>query len=203
MSRRPSTKRTYTDLEVLDVFVELADDLGRTRLVQQGFETSLVIRGGGKPSLVVQSPEPDEDDFRSMLLALRQLIAEGSETQMNRIYNLIEAHVSDPALVQDARDSRSIMSAAAAGASGATSRDPSLSPGLSIDGLNPGEIADRYLNGQYFHHDANDADAIRRLSPEESVLHRYFLRQYAVEAIRQVAAASNIVRKAKADGTLA
>jgi len=71
---------------------------------------------------------PDEDDFRSMLMALRPVISEGEETYIGHIYNLIERHVTDPSLVGDGRRSRALLDdakrvfEAAGGAASASSR---------------------------------------------------------------------------------
>lgn len=60
-----------------------------------------------------------------------------------------------------------------------------------------------YLNGRYFHADPGKRGAIEKLTPEMAELTRYFLRQYALEAVRQIAAVSNIIRAAKASGHIA
>lgn len=119
-----------TDLEALDLFVDLADELAATRLIRAGFETSLVIRAGGLGRMTVTAPAPDEDDFRSMLLALRKLIADGEPTHIGRIHNLIEKHVLDPALVAAARESRSILAGATAGAAAKPKDAEARGPGL-------------------------------------------------------------------------
>jgi hypothetical protein len=180
-----------TELEQLDYFVEAADELARTRLIQNGFETSLRIHGGGTPPVTVVTSMPDEDDFRSMLMALRPLISEGDETYIGHIYNLIESHVTDPSLVRDGRRSRALLDDAKRGAD------------FRLDAFTPGEIADLYLRARYFHRDPAKRAVLDALDGEQAKLFRYFLHQFALEAIRQVAAVSNIIRRAKADGSVA
>lgn len=133
---------------------------------------------------------PDEDDFRSMLLALRPLISEGEQTYIGYIYNLIEKHVTDPSLVDDGRRSRALLDDAKRGAD------------FRLDAFTPGEIADLYLRGRYFHRDATKRGVLDALDGEHAKLFRYFLHQYALEAIRQTAAVSNIIRRAKDQGAL-
>lgn len=126
-----------------------------------------------------------------MLMALRPLISKGEETYIGHIYNLIKQHVTDPHLVEAARRSRTILDDARKGTE------------FRLDAFTPGEITDLYLSGRYFHRDRAKRAILDRLSGEHAKLFRYFLHQFALEAIRQVAAVSNIIRRAKADGSLA
>jgi hypothetical protein len=68
--------------------------------------------------------------------------------------------------------------------------------------FSPEEIATLYLNGKYFHRDPGKRATLAALGPETEKPFRYFLYQYALEAVRQSAVVSNIIRRAKADGSL-
>lgn len=187
-SRRP-TKHQRTVIDQFREFVRAAGELADTRLVQQGFQTELVIRAGGAPSWSVTTPMPDEDDFRSMLLALRPFLSKDEDVAIDGVYNLLELWLTDVQLVVAIRQSRESLADAKKGAD------------LKTD-LSPGQIADAYLNGRYFHRDSTSQAVLDALDPETTKLYRYFLHQYAIEAIRQVAATSNIIEQALSRGAL-
>jgi hypothetical protein len=138
----------------------------------------------------VEQPEPDEEDFRSFLLALRPFISKGEAVHIDRIYNLIETNVTHPVLVDAARSSRKTLKAAATGAD------------FKVNNVDPADIAEMFINGRLFHADPTSRAALDALSEDTEKLYLYLLRQYSPEATRQVAVVSNILEKAKADGSI-
>lgn len=189
MSRKPSTT-PLAPADAFDLFIEKAKELASRRLIQDGFETGLVIRGGGADGLSVEQPEPDEEDFRSFLLALRPFLSNGEAVHIDWIYNLIEINVTDPVLVDAARSSRKTLKAAATGAD------------FKVNNVDPADIAEMFINGRLFHADPTSRASLDALSGDTEKLYLYFLRQYSLEATRQVAVVSNILEKAKADGSI-
>jgi hypothetical protein len=162
MSRKLSTT-PLAPSDAFDLFVEKAKELASRRLIQDGFETGLVIRAGGAEGLSVEQPEPDEEDFRSFLLALRPFISKGEAIYIDRIYNLIETNVSDPALRAAARSSRETLKAAASGAE------------FKINDIDPAEIADLFIKGRLFHSDPASRATLDALSEDTEQLYLYFL----------------------------
>ena len=105
-------------------------------MVRSGFDTDIVIRAGGGPATVTWN-RPDEEDFQAFLVDLRPFISDGEPVFLNRFYNLIERHVTDAGLREEARRSREIL------------RDVEAGTDLHLGDRSPAQIADAYIDGTF------------------------------------------------------
>jgi hypothetical protein len=103
--RRGSPPKTVT--EQFGWFLDQADRLSRRRLMQSGLDTNLTITAGGGSATVTWN-RPDEEEFQAFLVDLRPFISEGEPVFLRRVYNLIELHITDPELREEARRSRNL-----------------------------------------------------------------------------------------------
>lgn len=133
-----------SDRDRVDRFLRRVDELHTTRLVRSGALSNafhLGARAGQPPVMSVSVP--DEDDFRSFLMAFRHLVATKEPSNFDRIANLLFQDLT-PGRLRDFvvecreqwRHDRKT----------GTIR-------LEIDGqdFGPERTLDLYLNGRYFH----------------------------------------------------
>ena len=132
--RRTSPAGTVTDQ--FGLFLQQADRLSKRRLMTSGLDTSLAITAGGGPPTVTWR-RPDEEDFRSFLVDLRPFIADGEPVFLDRVFNLIERHVTNPRLREEARLSRKILGDVRDGAD------------LHLEDRTPAQIADAFIDGTF------------------------------------------------------
>jgi hypothetical protein len=184
--RRSSPAGTVTDQFAL--FLQQADHLSKRRLMKSGLDTNLAITAGGGPPTVTWK-RPDEEDFRSFLVDLRPFIADGEPVFLDRIYNLIERHVTDPQLREEARQSRKILGNARDGSD------------LYLDDRTPAQIADAYIDGT-FHVDPAARKRSTRPTGFSSDLDLWFVHSYCAGVALRVAEGASIVRRALASGTV-
>jgi hypothetical protein len=112
---RRGAGRAKTATQHFELFLEQADRLAGRRLMKTGLDTSLTITAGSGPAMVTWK-KPDDEDFQAFLVDLRPFLSPGEPVFLERIHNLIEQHVTDPALREEARRSRKILRDVEAGA---------------------------------------------------------------------------------------
>jgi hypothetical protein len=105
----------FTVTRRFSLFIEQADRLAGRRLVQSGMDTSLAITVGGGQATVSWN-RPDEEEFQAFLVDLRPFISDREPVFLNTVYNVIEIHITDPDLCEEARRSRRILRDVEAGA---------------------------------------------------------------------------------------
>ena len=148
----------------------------------------MTITVGGGPPAVTWS-RPDQEDFHAFLVDLRPFISPGEPVFLNLVYSLIERHVTDPQLRDEARRSREILRAVESGAD------------LSMKGRSPAQIADAYIDGT-FH---VDPDARQRAAQTEGFfadLDQWFVQSYCAGVALRVAEVAEVVRRAMASGAV-
>ncbi len=177
-----------TVAERFDLVIEQAGRLAGRRLMQAGFDTSLSIRVGGGPPTVIWA-KPDQEDFRAFLVDLRPFISAKEPVFLARVYSLIERHVTDPQLRDEARASREKLRAVGSGAD------------LREANRSPAQIADAYIDGT-FH---VEPDVRRRTERAEGFfadMDEWFVHHYCSGVARRVEEVALIVRTAVAAGAI-
>lgn len=103
---------------------------------QTGATPNLTITAGGGSATVTWN-RPDEEEFQAFLVDLRPFISEGEPVFLRPVYNLIELHITDPELREEARRSRN------------TLRDYEVGADLHLRDRSPAQIADAYIDGTF------------------------------------------------------
>jgi hypothetical protein len=182
-------------LERLDMFVDRVGELNTARrLGREGIDASLGIEfdvpGGGVR--ITESP-PDEDDLRSYLTTLRQLVMnENDPVFVNAISKLAARHITDAAVRDALKHGRREWEKHKADRS------------MQLNELSEAEVFELYINGRVFHADQAAESRLREVmaTPESAALARSFISAYATEAARYVTWVAAVIRAAKADGVL-
>jgi len=102
--------------------------------MQSGLDTNLTITAGGGSATVTWN-RPDEEEFQAFLVDLRPFISEGEPVFLRRVYNLIELHITDPELREEARRSRNAL------------RDYEVGADLHLGDRSPARSPTRTLTG--------------------------------------------------------
>jgi len=184
--RRSNPVGTVTDQ--FGLFLQQADRLSKRRLMKSGLDTSLAITAGSGPPTVTWR-RPDEEDFRSFLVDLRPFIAEGEPVFLDRVFNLIERHVTNLKLREEARHSRKILGDVREGAD------------LHLEDRTPARIADAYVDGT-FHVDPAARERSTRPPGFSTDLDLWFVQSYCGGVAHRVAEVASIIRRAQASGTV-
>jgi hypothetical protein len=174
--------------ERFDLVIEQASRLAGRRLMQAGFDTSLNLHVGGGPPAVIWS-RPDQEDFRAFLVDLRPFISAGEPVFLDRVYSLIECHVTDRRLRDEARASREKLRAVESG------------DDLREANRSPAQIADAYI-AETFH---VDPDTRRRTQRNQGIfadMEEWFVHHYCSGVARRVEEVASIVRSAVAAGAI-
>ena len=157
--------------------------------MESGLDTNLAITaGGGRPPTVTWN-RPDEEDFQAFLVDLRPFISPGEPVFLDRMYSLIEQHVSDPDLREEARRSRKAL------------RDVQVGADLRLEDRSPVQIADAYIDGT-FHVDPAAREQSARPAGFSADLDRWFVHSYCASVARRVAEVASVVRRARASGAV-
>jgi len=156
MAKRRKKNTRLTTEQRFKAFVERALELSKLRAIEDGLQSSYNLTWSADSSeLRMTSREPDEEDFRSFLLLFRQFISDNELVFANRIFNDCIRFIRDDKLkeqVQKARDAW---------------RNAFCSSGIAmhVDGteLTPEYVIDLWINGHYFHNDADKAAELKEL----------------------------------------
>lgn len=168
--------------------LEQAERLSTRRLMQSRVDTDLTINvGGGLPTVTWK--RPDEEEFQAFLVDLRPFISDGEPVFLDRIFNLIERHVTDPDLRDEARRSRKVL------------RDVEVGADLHLGDRSPAQIADAYIDGT-FHVDPAARKQSARPAGFFADLDRWFVHSYCSGVARRVAEVASIVQRALESGSV-
>jgi len=184
--RRSSPPKTV--IEQFGWFLNQTDRLSRRRLMRSGLDTNLTITARGATA-TADWRRPDEEEFQAFLVDLRPFISEGEPVFIDRIYSLIEQHVTDPKLRAEARRSRK------------TLRDVEVGADLHLGDRSPAQIADAHVDGT-FHVDPAAREQSAQPAGFFADLDRWFVHSYCAGVARRVAEATSIVRRALANGVV-
>lgn len=179
---------TFTVARRFSLFIEQADRLAGRRLVQSGIDTSLAITVGGGQA-TVRWNRPDEEEFQAFLVDLRPFISDREPVFLNTVYNVIEMHITDPDLCEDARRSRRIF------------RDVEAGADLRRGDRSPAQIAGAYIDGT-FHADPAARERSARPPGFFADLDQWFVNSYCAGVALRVAEVASIVKRALASGAV-
>ena len=141
----------------LDLFMQRINELRSRPLykISGGLGGSFNIsrEGEGPPQVSIQLRFPDEEDLRSFLLIFRQFISRKEPVFVGKIYTLCYCALESDDLLRD-------RFAAWYGTWQQTAKE--IAEGIQFKGptISPVELADLWIDGYYFH---NDADKYERL----------------------------------------
>lgn len=144
-----------TDVERLRLFCASVDDALNRRAVRQATVSSAFrFQYTPEEGLSLTTDRGDEEDMRSLLLAVRRFFSAGEDVQFTGIANVVERLVQEPELREANRANRRAWNRLRRG-------------GLHfhVDGVNyaPEDGFDILVNGKLFHDDAAKAAVYDRL----------------------------------------
>ncbi len=142
----------------LELFVSRSKELQELRLVKQGIKASYEFSwNAADGKFVYTSDEPDEEDFRSFLLLFRQFISNNEPINTNKVFNDCELNLSDAKIIDEIRKLRAEWNRQFR-----TMSDFEI----VIDGksLTSEYVLDLWINGFYFHNDANKSEKLDELT---------------------------------------
>jgi hypothetical protein len=182
----------------LERFVERADRLRHTRLMQKGLSTELSYTFDGRtsPNLIQgQLRQPDEDDLKAFLVDFRPFVLQREPVYVGRVYNQLEQRLTDT----DRRDALRISRERWKNGQGQGGfqffiNERHVTPELAID---------LYVNGWYFHDDADKRELLETLMVGHGqVLTRWVFLDALRAAIMHVLIVAEVARKSLVDGSL-
>jgi hypothetical protein len=146
-----------TDLERLRLFCASVDEaLGRRAVREATVSDRWRFQYTQEEGLSFETDRGDEEDLRSLLVAVRRFFAPKEDVYFTRVLNIVEQVVRDPELVAANRTYRQAWSRLLRG-------------GLHfhVDGVNyaPEDAFDIVVNGKLFHNDVEKAALFDRLDP--------------------------------------
>jgi len=144
----------------LGLFIARSEELQVLRLVKQGMKASYNLKWDADDGKLVRtSNEPDEEDFRSFLLLFRQFISNDEPIFINKVFNDCECYLMDEKIKEELRQTRAEWNHIFKKMSDFE---------MIIDGKSfSSEYAlDLWINGHYFHNDADKAAKLNELTKE-------------------------------------
>lgn len=179
-------------VEQLRYFCYEADKLRQEPLVRKGWDNSFTLNFDRTRGLSMALRQPEELEFRSLLLALRRFVAAGEPVFLDRIYNLCERHITSDHLRDLFRDARQKW------------KQAQRSSGMKLihNGreLTPPYVADLWINGHYFHSDPEKLRELRLISTFG--LDRFAFVGFVGDTLQQTMYLDNVIRHAFQDRAL-
>ena len=149
--RKKSKDFKRTPEEQIELFLEISQELRKSRLFRQGLQTSIEIKWISESnSHTSKLKNHDIDDLRSFLTIFRKFTSENSDVHMNKIYNLCPQYLSDEELkkliAEDYKTWREIQSKS-------EWNEKKISYKIRIDGeeILLKVLAEKWMNGIVFH----------------------------------------------------
>jgi len=173
----------------IEIFLKRVEELKNTKIVREGYDSGFTLKWTKESGVLnFQFNQPDEDLFRSLLLSLRHFLQEKEPTFINRIYNICHRCLTNEKHRNYLVKSRKFLNEAM----------KSTGVHLNIDQkhFSPSYVWDIYINGLYFHGDAEKSDVILKLSEHEKNLVKNELYGFVNASIKQIIYVSNIVQHA-------
>lgn len=165
MSSRKKDTAERTDCEKLELFVRKYNELTETALAKKGFRPILGYIINNTSGLNMRLAQPDEEELRSFLLALRQFISKEEPVFLDHIYNICSKRLIGDELKVLLADSRKLWAKAQE-----VSGIELLIDGNKISGL---EVWRIWTNGKYFHNDLRYQQMLGQASPESLAFLRF------------------------------
>ncbi len=159
MSRRGSNSRSKrTEVERLHLFRSEVDTLRQRRLVKDGlYMKSEMSWNAHDQELHIQMTKYDEEDLRSYLTALRPFYSDDSDIFVNKIHSILYQMTEDEHV-------RRLLARGRARWNEIRQSNGML---IEVNGkiLTPEYIYDLWMNGRFFHHDADKRKELTDLPP--------------------------------------
>lgn len=180
------------EVEILKRFRARADRLLAQPLARTGWTDTFALRFEQGRIVGVSVEGPDERDLQVLLLQLRPFVSAGEDIFIGRIFGIMDRRLTDNTMRQYLRNARARWKSA----------QRSLGITLVVDGeiLTPEALADLWINGYYFHDDAEKAKKLRATGALG--LSRFQFCGYVSEALMQVANLHYKVTEALSAGLL-
>ncbi|MDX6451420.1 MAG: hypothetical protein QOH16_1469 [Gaiellaceae bacterium] len=175
-------------------FCYWADQLKQEPLARTGWDNSYKLSGGVGRGLSMTVNEPDETQFRSLLVSLRRFVSPKDPVFLNRIYNLCEQHIASDELKSLVRDAREKWKR--------SQRIGGITLVVNEREFTPEHLADLWINGHYFHGSIDDPKtrALAELRGLGVGLDRVNFVGFVGDALTQVLYVDDIIRHALRDG---
>jgi len=182
----------------LERFVERADRLRHTRLMQNGLSTELSYKFDIRtsPSLIQgQLRQPNEDDLKAFLLDFRPFVLQREPVYVGRVYDQLERRLTDTERRDALRISRQRWKhGQGQGGFQVFLNERQVTPELAID---------LYVNGWYFHDDPDKRELLEKLTVGHGqILTRWVFLEALRAAITHVLIMAEVARISLTDGSL-
>lgn len=184
-------------MDVLDrfhLFVRRADELAARPLVRQGGRIEFTVQFEAMRSLRMGTREPDEEQLRSFLMALRPFVSPKEPIFLDRVYNLCHQRLRSETFRNYLVEARKAWKR--------STQQGSLRFLVDDQRLSPADAADLWINGYYFHADLEKERRLKQLNPSGGVISRYQFLEYCLDAARQVLYVRNVLLRAIGDGLI-
>ncbi|MCR4320416.1 MAG: hypothetical protein NUV74_08820 [Candidatus Brocadiaceae bacterium] len=181
-------------IDQLNLFKTRVDELRQTKIVKEGFNSSITVKYEAQKGLHFQSVHPNEEYFRSFLLTFRKFVSEKEPIYLNRIYNICQQYLTNEKYKEYLVKSRNIW------------RESLKSTGfkLTFNGreMSPEVVMDLWINGYYFHDDIEKVNALNGMLQHEKMLVKYQFENFIIEAVRVVIYVGNVVTVSLKEGQI-
>ncbi len=168
MARRNTIQNSFSVRENLELFEQRAEELLNSRLILNGFGTSLSFNFDRVNGLSFSSKQPDEDLLRSFLLTFRKFVSNNEAIFLFKVFNLCQQHLNSDKLKEHLIDARQLWSQQMQ--SGKTGKVRFTKNGRL---LFPEYVTDLWINGYYFHDSPDKLRELQEVLSDDSFLARH------------------------------
>ncbi len=180
-------------VDQLRLFLLRVDELNDLGLLR-AWKSELKISGEIGQPVKFESFEPDEELLRSFLLAFRQFFLKSEPVYINRIYKLSMEHLRSDFLRERLQQSREAWKDAMRGGG--------LRLELNGDQVTPERAMHLWINGYYFHNDAEKRELINTYEPIGRALTRQQFLGLIADATGQLFFAARVIHEALNAGVI-
>ena len=148
--------QSLNTVERLLLFRDRVGELNQLRLVRSQAKMKYQFKWDAESAkMTSQAQEPDEEDLRSFLLLFRQFISKKEPIFINRIFNDCIRFLVDKNLKTEVIKAKEAWKEAVTTGMGEIR--------VNKSNLTPEHVLDLWINGYYFHNDAQKATELKRL----------------------------------------
>jgi hypothetical protein len=177
-----------SEVERLQLYVDLTEQLKTSRLVQRRPDIGLQVNWTPEEGMRTEVQQPEEEELRSFLLTFRKFVSQGEDAYFNAICNIAERRLENVDLKVRLRKARELWKhAMRTGPMGIVDDDDRT--------ITPEYVVDLFINGRYFHNDAQKEAELKRLLPD---LVRYQFLAAILDTTKAVFAVGEVIRVALA-----
>jgi len=184
--------RGFNPREQLELFVTRAEEMQASRLLVNGFNPSFSMKWDRMSGTRFESEEPDADDLRSFLMIFRRFISDREQLHLFKIYNICLKHLMSGTLKDNLFEAREAW------------KNELKRGGIHLTfndrDIRPEYLTDLWINGYYFHDDAEKLRKLMSLLPHENMLVKHIFLDHVIGATRQVLYVAFIIRAAFREG---